>query len=172
MPEPAELAQFVQLVTTAQRSLYAYVLTLVADPNATDDILQETNRVIWEKADQFEPGTHFFAWASKIAYFQTLAYLKTRSRERLRFDDELLARLADEVSRRHDVLEERSAALRGCLNKLRAADRDLIRRRYEDGGSIAHVADTVGRTPQAIKQALYRIRGALLSCVDQALSVE
>lgn len=43
--------EFIQLLTTHQSRLYAYILTLVFDPNDADDVLQETNTVLWSKAD-------------------------------------------------------------------------------------------------------------------------
>ena len=161
-----------QLLTGEQRRLYGYVLSLVADAVAADDILQQTNLVALQKADEFEVGTNFNAWSSKIAYFQVLAYLKTRSREKLKFEPELVARISDAVVQRQPVLDERLTALRGCVRKLSKVDQDLIHQRYKQGVDVPKLAEAVNRSRQAIRQALYRIRGSLMQCIQKTLSGE
>ena len=169
--EPSHI-EIIRQITASQRRLYAYILTLIPNPQAAEEILQETNVVIWEKSREIETVSHFSAWASKIAYFQTLAYLKRVKRDRLHFDDELVGKIAAAVTERQSLLDDRVDALRTCLRKLSHKDRDLIRRRYEFGASLEGVSETVGRTRSAIKQALYRIRGALMQCVNRTLATE
>jgi RNA polymerase sigma-70 factor (ECF subfamily) len=41
-----------------------------------DDILQEINAVLWEKALEFQPGTDSWAWASQIARFKVLNHVR------------------------------------------------------------------------------------------------
>ena len=172
MVEEPNQIEIIRQITASQRRLYAYILTLVPNPQAAEEILQETNVVIWEKSREIETVNNFSAWAAKIAYFQTLAYLKRIKRDRLRFDDELVGRIAAAVSERQSLLDDRVDALRTCLRKLSDKDRDLIRRRYEFGASLEGVSEAVGRTRGAIKQALYRIRGALMQCVNRSLATE
>ena len=169
MTDKTDQNEIMRLLAGQQRRLYGYVLTLVTDPVAADDILQQTNVVVLQKADEFDVGTNFNAWASKIAYFQVLAYLKTKSRERLRFEPELVARISDAVLARQPILDERLTALRGCIRKLNEVDQDLIQQRYGNGVDVATIADTVNRSRQAIKQALYRIRGNLMQCIQQTV---
>jgi len=173
MDQHQRQAEFVRLIAEAQRRLYAYILTLVPRPDVADDILQETNMVLWEKCDQFELGTDFSAWAATIAHFQTLAYLKRHNRQRwLRFDDELIGKLAPVAAERVDAFDDRRRALHHCLSKLPEADRQLIRCRYNEDTPVKHVAEQVGRSAGAIKQALYRIRGTLLQCIEKTLAAE
>lgn len=51
-------SEFVLLITSHQAAIYAYVLTLLPDRVAAQDVLQETNLVLCRKRDEFEPGTH------------------------------------------------------------------------------------------------------------------
>lgn len=59
---------FIRHLTGFQGKLYAYTLALLADPDAAADVVQETNVVLWHKADQFTPGTNFASWALHVAY--------------------------------------------------------------------------------------------------------
>ena len=172
MVEEQNQIEIIRQITASQRRLYAYILTLIPNPQAAEEILQETNVVIWEKSREIETVNNFSAWASKIAYFQTLAYLKKFKRDRLHFDDELIGKIATAVSQRQASLDDRVEALRGCVRKLSGKDRDLIQRRYESGASLDGISEAVSRTRGAIKQALYRIRGALMQCIEKTLATE
>ena len=57
--------------------------------------------------------------------------------------------------------------LRDCLDKLPEADRDLIACRYDAGVSVKLMATKLRQSPNAVAVRLYRIRQALLDCVEQ-----
>jgi len=159
-------AEFIQLLTTNQSRVYAYILSLVFDPDQASDVLQQTNAILWEKAQEFEIGTNFIAWSFRIAYFQVLAHRKKMQRDRLIFDDELIGGLAT-VSMQHDeTFERRQRLMRKCLEELNDRQRDLIRRRYSVGANVAKIASDVGSSANAIKQALFRARRNLIECVN------
>src|SRR5215216_2848989 len=69
-----------QLFVKHQLGLRAFILSL--EPNFTDaeDLLQEVFLVITRKANDFEEGTNFFAWACTIARFKLLELLRDRAR--------------------------------------------------------------------------------------------
>ncbi len=53
----------VQEIARHQSRLRAFVRCLMVRPSDVDDLLQEINVVLWEKADEFQPNTDFWAWA-------------------------------------------------------------------------------------------------------------
>jgi RNA polymerase sigma-70 factor (ECF subfamily) len=134
------------------------------------DILQETNLVLWQKAGQFEPGTNFKAWAFRIAYLQTLAQWKRQKREGwLDFDDELLDQLAHESEVELEDFQERHRALKRCLEKLPVPDYEIVRAHYEGRMGLRVLGEQMGRTRGALKQVLLRIRRTLRACIERAL---
>jgi RNA polymerase sigma-70 factor (ECF subfamily) len=137
-----------------------------------DDVLQEINAVLWEKADEFKPGTDFWAWASQIARYKVLNQLRSYGRERLVFDLATVERLADVAEQRVKDLDDRREALDQCLNKLAPPQRQLIDLRYVEGLAIERMAEIVGRPAGSIRQTLYRIRAVLLECIQRQLSSE
>jgi len=161
--------QFVQLLIKAQTRLYAFILSLVGDRTQADDVLQETNMVLWRKAEEFEPGTDFGAWACQVAYFQVLAHWQRDRRERLLFDEELMRVVAGVIEQRTSEIDERKEALRACLSELPDPQRDLLHRRYNLDNSIKQIAADLGRPDGSIAQTLYRIRATLLSCIERRL---
>ncbi|MBI1370773.1 MAG: sigma-70 family RNA polymerase sigma factor [Planctomycetes bacterium] len=162
--------QFVADLTAYQSRLYAYICAIMGGADQAHDVLQETNMVLWRKAGEFEPGTDFGAWAAKIAYFQVLAHRKRRSGDRHVFSDDLLVDIADEFDRQNPTIDERQTALRQCMDKLPAMERDMVRQRYEAGGSVKRIAAQIGRSVGAVSQSLYRIRAALAECVERTIT--
>jgi RNA polymerase sigma-70 factor (ECF subfamily) len=161
----------VQEIARCQPRLRAFVRCLLVRQSDVDDLLQEVNAVLWEKAEEFQPGTDFWAWASQVARFKALNQIRKYARERLVFDPEIVDRMAEVAEQRLSHLNERREALEHCLNKLAPAQRQLIDLRYVDGHAIERIAEAIGRPVGSIRQTLYRIRGALLECIEQHLAM-
>jgi RNA polymerase sigma-70 factor, ECF subfamily len=173
MPEPPiPIAECVRELTSLQRPLYLYIFSLVPHPSDADDLVQETNRVIWEKIGDYQRGTSFSAWAYKIAFYEVLTYRKRKRRESLRFSDDLVEDLAGEVEQVLSDSNPRRQALQECLQRLSEGNRQIVARRYLEGADVRSVAQQLGRTEKAVYHALARIRSWLLECVRKRLSVE
>lgn len=171
-PDSQSETDFASLLTRHQKRVYLYILALVPCPTDADEILQETNLVCWRKADQFEAGSHFSAWACRIAYYEVLKFRRRMGRSRVRFEQELVDQLAAEVLEQADRLDARREALTGCLAKLNDRDRDLVRKRYQPDATTKSVAADVNRSVKAVYNALERIYHALFECVTRTLAAE
>lgn len=169
MPKGGRDDEFVLAMIGAQGRLYAYVLSLVFDRDRAKDVLQETNLVLLEKQADFQAGTDFFAWAARVAFYEVLTDRRQRYRDRHLFNEELLSAIASESVRETADLDERAAALRGCLNKLSAEHRDALIARYRPGGSVSAIAAASGKSPNAVSAMLHRLRSTLLDCVSRRL---
>ncbi len=169
---PERVDAFVRLLGQNQRRLFLYVISMVPQWNDAEEIIQETNLVLWREFGHFERGTNFAAWASKVAFHQVLAWRKRKQRDRLQFSDAFLEAVAAEASAAGDALEERSHALAGCIGKLPAGQRDLLRLRYNEGLGVDAISKRIDRTVEAVYRALSRIRHALHECVSQTLARE
>jgi RNA polymerase sigma-70 factor (ECF subfamily) len=168
----AASAEFVTQITRVQRQLHAFILSVVWDMAEADDVLQETNLVLWQKADEFDPTRNFLPWAMQFAKLQTMAYLKRRKRAPIAFDDNLLEELANRSIITSRQFDTRRAALADCIQKLSTDHRTLIATRYEPDCSVNDLAATRQTTPSALSQMLRRIRQTLLDCVEKTLAQE
>lgn len=74
------------------------------------------------------------------------------------------ARIAD--------FDGREEALRLCLAKLPADQRELVEQRYAPDGSVQDIAAKTKRSIGAVSQTLYRIRETLLNCMQSQLLSE
>ena len=159
-------AEFIQLITSNQSRLYAYTLSLLGDRQHAMDVMQETNLILWRKAEQFRPGTNFSAWMLKVAYLQILTHRRNYQKHEVFVDNAFLERLAEHSAASIDSMDQQQTALYICLEKLPARQRDIVRRRYIEGASIKSVAAQLDIAASAIKQALFRARTSLIKCVQ------
>lgn len=165
---PTSRGEFVQLLTKAQLGLLRYITTLVGDPEAASNILQNTNLLLWQKADEFEPGTNFDAWATTIAYWQVRAYGRDRKRDRHVFSEALVVQLAEDTGEIRDM-DFTIQLLRSCLQNLRGSNRELVNLRYNLGFSIQQLSSRLGKSPSAVKGALLRVRRSLRDCIESKI---
>ena len=173
VPSPAlpPSAEFLSQVTRAQRALYGFITTLIWRPADVEDVLQETNLVLWRKAAEFDLSRDFMPWALRIAQLQAMAHLKKQRRRPL-YDTELMDRIADEAVTEAAESVTRRQALAHCLQKLPDKHRHLVATRYEPGASVNAMATATGKQPKAVSETLRRIRRTLLDCIERTLAAE
>lgn len=155
-----------------QSRLRGFVRCLLVRSGDVDDVLQEINAVLWEKADEFQPGTDFWAWASQIARFKVMNHIRKLGRERLVFDEAIMEQLAEIAVSKLEQMDQRRAALDHCLQQLPPPQRQLIDLRYTAGQTIEWIGESIGRPAGSVRQALYRIRAALQACIERQLALE
>jgi RNA polymerase sigma-70 factor (ECF subfamily) len=172
MPEPsAAHEQFTRLFTLNQRRVYLFIRSLVANPADVDEIWAETNLVLWQRFDDFQPDTNFFAWAQRIAYNKVLNY-RTHRRQPVQFSEEFLERLATRAGEASESDRTYLDAMNHCVEKLPTNERELLQLRYNEQSTCQKVAESLGRPVQSIYNALTRIRSQLLACVRRELGKE
>ena len=166
--DPTE--SYLVLLNEHERALAAYVHALVNDRHDAEDILQSGKLVMWKQFAQFEPGTHFLAWARKIAFHQILNHRRSAKRKPLySVEPAFLEAVAAEIDRTSETLSARSEALHECLQRLPENQRRLILLRYYEDHDIAAIATETRRTEAAVYKLLSRIRAALNDCVKERL---
>ncbi|MCE9552160.1 MAG: sigma-70 family RNA polymerase sigma factor [Planctomycetes bacterium] len=168
--QPQELAEFVELLTRHQLRLFQFIVSLVADRTEAEEIRQNTNVVLWQKAAEFKRDTNFVAWACRVAHFEILKERQRRGRRQVQLSDETLEQLATQSIENSDLLESRRQALSWCMERLAAADSTLITARYQQGEPTETIAARIQRTVDSVRHSLSRIRRQLKRCVDGRLA--
>ncbi len=163
-------ATFIAEYTRAQRHLHAFIQTLIWHAVDADDVLQETNLVLWRKAAEYDDARPFLPWAMRIAQLQAMAWLTNRSRAKRRLATAVLETIASEAVAEAEELEPRRRALAGCLQRLPPEHRSLVAQRYQPDGCVNDLAAARGSTPKAVSEMLRRIRFALLGCIERSLT--
>jgi RNA polymerase sigma-70 factor (ECF subfamily) len=169
MPDPKRYEEFSELVRLSTGRILSYVQALLLNWNDTEDLFQETCLVLWERFDEFRPGTSFVAWALRIAQHKVMDLQKKRGRHAV-FTANLRNSLMDEAAGHGSETSEASLdALSGCMGRLAENDQQILTLCYIDDIPIRQVADSLGRSPKSVQNSLYRIRKWLLDCIRREL---
>jgi len=168
-PHNAE-EKIVGLIARHQPEIHRYILSLFPDRMLADDVLQETNLVLWRKAAEYDPAQPFLPWALTVAFYQVKAARRDAGRDRHVFDDSLVEILAAECRETDPQAADLEQALESCLQELPGTQRKLILARYAPGFSVQDLAAERKQTPTALSLALMRIRKALETCIGRKLA--
>jgi RNA polymerase sigma-70 factor (ECF subfamily) len=164
---------FSDLLRDARSRVFGYLLALVQNMADAEDLYQQTALLLWEKFDQYQPGTDFGSWATTVAHFTALNFLRRQSRRRHLFSEAALQRLSEiQNDLKSSDCTARGEALAHCVAALPEGERRLVRMRYEGERSIEDIARNEQRTVGAVYTALSRIRKALLACVERRVTRE
>jgi len=169
MKQSKRTRQFFSLFMRHQNRIFAYILTLVPHCADAEDIMQETASVAWEKFGTFKEGTDFAAWLKKIAFHKVMDHRKRGGHYRVIFSDDLLRVLAPRAEETFEQTDTRMAALKSCLKSLSSPDRQLLKRRFEDGLTIKAIAEETNRPVQGLYKVMIRILDQLRRCVHYLL---
>lgn len=163
--------QVLRMLIEHRTSLFAYVLAVMRDYNAAEEVLQEISVAVVESAGQFELGTNFSAWTREIARRRIQAYWKSRDRQPLTLSEDSIDRLEQgfELAQRDLPDGERAQALVKCLEKLSPFMRHLFELRFGSRKNLQEISEEVNRPSETIRKALYRGRVLLRNCIDRRL---
>ncbi|MCA9258442.1 MAG: sigma-70 family RNA polymerase sigma factor [Planctomycetales bacterium] len=161
--------EFVALLGAHEREVFTYIYSLTGNWSDAQEVMQRVRIRIWQQFNQYDPTKSFGAWARAIAYYLVLAYRKDRQRRRESFSESVM----EAVSRTYDEqepLDDRREVLMHCLSKLRSDHQKLVKNYYARNEPVADMAQEMGLTANALRQALFRIRKALQRCVERSLT--
>ena len=145
-----------------------------------DDIMQDTNIVLWEKRDSYELGTNFKAWVYAAGRISVMKYRdKHKKLGMVMLSDELLQHISEEASSEkpgdNAPLDRKLTALRACMQKLNPVELSIVRARYheEDQASLDYeqLSGKMGRPAGSLRVTLYRARRKLHLCVKRRINL-
>jgi RNA polymerase sigma-70 factor, ECF subfamily len=168
-PDARRTKEFLDLYSACDRRLFVYIISLLGNPTDAHDVLQDASLVLWEKFEQFEPGTNFYSWAREVARYRVLRYRQIHANDAPMFDPRVLDALAARLDAIDDCEDQfYSETLTDCIELLGDADRELIRLRYLSGVRVKTLSERLNRSENAVSQSLGRIRRLLRKCVEDS----
>lgn len=165
--------RYIELLNSSQSRLFGYLYAHVLNMADAEDLYQQVALLLWEKFDDFAPGTDFGAWGIRVAELKIKNFFRGKRRSKICFSEETMQRmLARQSQMTTEAVSARSDALEKCLSRLPKLDRQLVEQCYAGDYKIKDVAEREGRTMGAVYTALCRIRQALLACIERNLADE
>ena len=172
MTESDNHQDFIVLLNASHRRLLAFLVSVLGNRHDAQDALQKASVTLWRRFADFEQRTDFFAWASTVAFYEAKNFQRMAARSRLRFGDELLELIAAERVVDSARTQARVEALDHCMEQLDAPSVALVEAAYFEEGSVARLAEQLGRVPQTLYNKLNILRRRLAECVSQRLAAD
>jgi RNA polymerase sigma-70 factor, ECF subfamily len=141
--------------------VYRFVLRLVRNEAAAEDLISEVFLDVWRQAAKFEGRSAVSTWMLSMARFKALSTLRRRTEEEL--DDETAGAIEDSEDDPETALakKDKGAALRQCLEKLSAEHREIVDLVYYHEKSVAEVSIIVGIPEATVKTRMFYARKKL-----------
>ena len=147
--------------------VYRFVLRMLRDSAATEDLVSQVFLDVWRSASQFEGRSQVSTWLLSIARFKALTALRQRKYEDIDQDD--VMQIADQADTPEASLDRSrtSAILRACVAKLSPAHREIVSLVYYHEKSVEEVAQLIGIPAATVKTRMFYARkqlAELLKC--------
>ena len=163
--------RFLDLLASHEAQLLGFMCAIVPGYQDAEDVFQQTVLTMWQKFDEFEPGTNFVAWGCRIGRNKAMNLLQARNCSYL--DQDILDLLvAAQEQEEPELRQARRRALPDCLSKLSEKDRQLVQAAYAHRQTIKSVAVEAGRSAGGVYNSLARIRASLFRCINATLARE
>ena len=154
--------KFMDLMVPNQKRIFGYILLMVPQHADAEDILQETMAIMWEKFEQYEPGTDFAAWGTTIAKYRIYNF---RKKHKPLLQNEVIELIKVEASNFFDSIDEHLSTLKKCISELSHRDKKLLKMRYESDFTFEKIASRIDFTASGVYRALSRIHCKLVECL-------
>jgi len=161
--------QFARLWSQTERSVQAYVFSMVPSFHDAEDVIQQVAEEAAVHFDQYDSDRPFEAWVIAKAKYRILDHFRKVGRDRHVFDDTLVDTLADAQIELASTVDHRADALEHCLGELPPRSRRLLDLRYVDGMKPTQIADKIESTPGSVRVMLFRVRNLLADCISRRL---
>jgi RNA polymerase sigma-70 factor (ECF subfamily) len=170
MADPKRYDEFAGLIRLHTSQVLAYIHSLVLNWSDADDLFQETCLILWQKFDDFTPGTNFLAWALRVADNKVMKFQAKESRRTTFVAGLRDALQADFAGRSSNEAEASLASLSRCMDKLPPSDQRIVKLCYIEHIPVRQLAAALDRPLKSVQNSLYRIRGWLLDCIRRELN--
>jgi RNA polymerase sigma-70 factor (ECF subfamily) len=141
--------------------VFRFVLRLVRDEAAAEDLISEVFLDVWRQAGKFEGRAAVSTWLLAIARFKALSALRRKPEQEL---DEEAAEAIEDSSDTPEVAlakKDKSGVIRKCLTALSPDHREIIDLVYYHEKSVEEVAEIVGIPENTVKTRMFYARKKL-----------
>ena len=159
------------IVRAYQHEIWKVVSAMLFNRHQTEDLVQRTFINAYQHLHRYQLGRDFGAWLKEIARNEVRQELRRGMREDRRLEIYQIHVLqtydASIDSATTDDLEQ---ALQKCSEQMPPASAEVVKLRYQAGRSFTEIAAHLGRTVEATRQHLARIRLGLRECIEKHLA--
>jgi RNA polymerase sigma-70 factor (ECF subfamily) len=165
---------FAELYHRFNSDIYSYILRLVSNQGAAEDLLQEVFVAVWQVMDSFKRESSVKTWLFRIAHNKTMSWMRTYYRNQ-GVDQEEPQDTADSTPPDvQTVLNWRADMIQEALDELSANHRAVVELFYFQGLSYTEISEVVrcpvGTIKSRMSHALQNLNGILTNMGVESLS--
>jgi RNA polymerase sigma-70 factor (ECF subfamily) len=148
-----------------QTRVYRFVLRLLKNETAAEDVVSEVFLDVWRQAGQFEARASVSTWLLSIARFKALTEMRRRTNVDL--NDDMMTSISDpgDDPERTLLHKDDAALLRRSLAQLSSAQAEVIDLVYYHGKTVAEVAEVLEIPGATVKTRMFYARKKLAELV-------
>lgn len=148
--------------------VYRFILRIVRDATAAEDLVSQVFLDVWRTAGQFQGRSQVSTWLLSIARFKALTAMRQRRFEDI--DQEDVRQIPDGSDTPETSLDrsDTSAILRACVQKLSPAHREIINLVYYHEKSVEEVGQIIGIPQSTVKTRMFYARKQLAELLKGA----
>lgn len=167
-----EIDLYRDVIIAYEGEVQGVTANLLGNRDATRELIQETFVRAFQHLDRFDPARgDFGVWLRGIARHVVQDELRQRAKERARLGfywEYLSCQIgdADSSMERDELLQAHLAA---CTGQLEGDAARVLEMRYRQGMDMEEIAKHLGKTLQAARKFLSRVRMLVRDCVDSHL---
>ena len=164
--------EFERIVRSTEARIRAYIAGMGVAVDEVDDVAQDVYVALYRSSATRPEGVELVRWLKGIARNLCMNHFRKQGRRAQRQREaiaELLAKTQGAFGKGEDT-GDTQVALETCLKRLTTANRELLSLRYEQGLRSQAIAETQGKSPEAVRVRLHRIRARLKRCIVRSLS--
>lgn len=145
---------FEEMVKVYSRQLYWQIHYQIQNHEDTDDVLQNTFVKAWKGIEGFKGESALSTWLYRIAYNESMTFLKQR-RQMASLDDEELAGQANFVADEFFDGEEAEVLLMQAVSTLPAKQKQVFCMKYFEEQKYEEISELVGTSIGALKASYH-----------------
>jgi RNA polymerase sigma-70 factor, ECF subfamily len=163
------------LLEQNRRWLSAYVLSLIGDAHAAEDVVQDVFVIAMAKQSQYDGQHPLGAWLRGIARNRAHEHVRKSGKSPIVMDPDVIEQL-DSAAEAHEgkavddeYEKQRLSALAICMQRLTERTREMLGLKYHENQRSRVIAEKLQMNITAVDMALSRARKLLSECIEQRL---
>ncbi len=160
-----------EIIRCYQQDVWRAVAGMLFSTAPTEDLVQQTFIKAYQHLRTYDPTRDFGAWIKQIARNEARQALRAGTREHHWLECYHKDLFSSAESANPGEGDDRLAeALQHCVAQLAPAAAQLVELRYQNAWDFGRIAAFLGRTVEATRQHLSRIRLILRDCIEKRLA--
>jgi len=155
---------FIELHQRYERRIYFFALKRMSDAEEAEDVTQEVFLQVFRGLAKFEGRSTLLTWMFGIAHNQICRRYRRKRPVSISMDSDEVGRIASDqvpVDQKTDFVRILRNCSRVLDEKVPEPQREAFEQRYIENRSTREIAESMGKSPQAIKISLFRTRRTL-----------